>query len=84
MTSPSFSLLRLRVVSEAEPGALVRVLQQFQNLNFVPRRVVAECSTVGVFHVSVDIFGMTEERMTLVTAKINEMTCVHNAYWCHA
>jgi hypothetical protein len=84
MSSPNFSLLQLRVVSEADPAALVRVLQYFQSLNFVPRRVVAECSTLGEFHVCVDIFGLTEDRLTLITEKIKQVPCVLNAYWCHA
>jgi hypothetical protein len=84
MSLPQFSLLQLRVVSEADPGALVRVLQQFQNLNFVPRRVIAECSTQGEFHVCVDVFGLSEDRMTLIAERINQVPCVLNAYWCRA
>jgi hypothetical protein len=82
MSSPQFALLQLRVVSEADPAALVRVLQHFQNLNFVPRRMVAECSTAGEFHVCVDVFGLTEDRMTLITEKIKQAPFVLNAYWC--
>lgn len=37
-----FSLLRLRVVAEADAGALMRVLERFQNLGVLPRRVIAE------------------------------------------
>ena len=43
MSAQQFSLLRLRVVADADPGALGRVLEPFQNLNTLPRRVVAEC-----------------------------------------
>jgi hypothetical protein len=82
MSSATFALLQLRVVSEADPSALVRVLQQFQNLNFVPRRVTAECSTTGVFHVSVDVFGLTEERLNIIAEKVGQVPSVLNAYWC--
>jgi hypothetical protein len=36
------------------PGALARVLERFQNLNVLPRRVIAELATTGVFHIEVD------------------------------
>jgi len=62
----------------------MRVLQHFQTLNFVPRRVTAECSTLGEFHVCVDIFGLTEDRLALITEKVKQAPCVMNAYWCHA
>ena len=38
----SFSLLRLRVVADADPSAIGRVIERFQNLNIVPRRISAE------------------------------------------
>jgi hypothetical protein len=82
MSLATFSLLQLRVVSEADPSALVRVLQQFQNLNFVPRRVTAECSTTGVFHMNVDVFGLSEERLNVIAEKVGQVPCVLNAYWC--
>ena len=44
MSTPDLScetsaLYRLRVTAEADLGALSRVLERFQNLNVVPRRV---------------------------------------------
>ncbi len=36
------SLLSLRVTAEADPGAIVRVLHPFQNLNINPRRALAQ------------------------------------------
>ena len=42
----SAALLRLRVTAEADLGALSRVLERFQNLNVVPRRVVDRKSVV--------------------------------------
>ena len=81
MLSDEFTLLRLRVVADAEPGALVRVLERFQNLNVVPRKVLAELSLKGVFHVEVDITGITHERMDIIAAKIGEAPCVHSARW---
>ncbi len=81
MSSPASSLLRLRVVADADPGALARVLERFQNLNVVPRKVVAEYATNDKLHVQVDIVGVTAERLTLIAAKIAATPAVISSYW---
>lgn len=75
------SLLRLRVVADADPGALARVLERFQNLNVVPRRVSAEFGISDVVHIEVDVFGLPRAQMALVAAKIRESPSVVNAHW---
>jgi hypothetical protein len=75
------ALLRLRVTAEADLGALARVLERFQNLNVVPRRVVAEFGTGDVLHIQVDIVGVAEERLTLITAKLNQALSILDARW---
>jgi hypothetical protein len=74
-------LLRLRVAADADPGALARVLERFQNLNILPRRIVAAFGTNGVFHIQVDVFGLTEETLTLIAAKIGQVPSIVSAYW---
>jgi hypothetical protein len=81
MSSDELSLLRLRVIADADPGVLARVLERFQNLNVLPRRVMAELSTTECFHVQVDIVGVGESTLTLIAAKLREMPCIQNAYW---
>ena len=81
MSSDELSLLRLRVIADADPGVLARVLERFQNLNVLPRRVMAELCTTESFHVQVDIVGVAESTLTLIAAKLREMPCVQNAYW---
>ena len=81
MSSQQFALLRLRVVADADPGALARVLEPFQNLNTLPRRVVAEFGIHGTLHIQVDIAGLTEERLTLIAAKIGQATSIVSAQW---
>jgi hypothetical protein len=49
MSFDEFTLLRLRVVADADAGALARILEKFQNLNMVPRNVLAELSIKEVF-----------------------------------
>jgi hypothetical protein len=78
----SGSLLRLQVVADADPAALARVLERFQNLNIVPRRVTAECGTNAILHVAVDVFGIPEDQLALIANKIREATSVINAHWC--
>ena len=73
--------LCLRVSTEADPGALARVLTCFQTLNLVPRRVVAEHGTTGTLYIRIDITGLTERHLSLIAAKIGQVPCVENAYW---
>ena len=75
------SLLRLRVVADADPGAIARVLERFQNLNVLPRRVAAEFGIGDIVHIEVDVFGVPEPQMELIAAKVRQSTCVSNAFW---
>jgi hypothetical protein len=75
------SLLRLRVVADADPGAIARVLERFQTLNVVPRRVAAEFGIDDVIHIEVDVFGLPRTQMELVAAKLRESVSVTRAYW---
>jgi hypothetical protein len=76
------SLYRLRVTAEPDPQALARVLERFQNLNILPRRVVA-CfpDSQPILHIQVDVAGLTEERLSLIAAKVREATCVLESSW---
>jgi hypothetical protein len=81
MFAPEFPLLRLRVTADADPSALARVLERFQNLNVLPRRVVGEFGTGNMLHIQVEVFGLTEERLTMIAAKIGQVPSILNAYW---
>jgi hypothetical protein len=81
--SPTAVLLCLRVSTDGDPSALTRVVGYFQNLNVTPRRVVAEFGSNGELHVKVDVSGLSEARMNLITAKVGENPSVLNAYWHH-
>lgn len=81
MDSQELSLCRLRVVADADPGALARVLERLQNINCLPRRVSAEVGTNDMLHVEVDVVGLSAEQLTLIAAKIGQATCVANVYW---
>ena len=81
MSCEEFSLWRLRVVADADPGALARILERFQNLNVLPRRVIAELATTGVFHIEVDVTGVPEEMARLITGKLCQLRSVLNACW---
>jgi hypothetical protein len=75
------ALLRLRVTAEADPGALACVIARFQNVNVVPRRVVAEYGINDRIHIQVDIVGISEDRLSLIAAKLREATSILQAYW---
>lgn len=81
MLVQEFPLLRLRVVADADPGALARVLERFVNLDILPRRIIAEFGTNDTLHIQVDVFGLTEERLTLIAAKIGQVPSIVTTYW---
>jgi len=81
MNAQELSLWRLRVTTDADPGVVARVLERFQNLNVLPRRVVAEAGIDSRFSIEVDVLGMPEAQMTLLASKLPQNTSVLNAYW---
>jgi hypothetical protein len=81
--SPTVALLCLRVSTDGDPSVLTRLLGHFHNLNVTPRRVIAEFGLNSELHVKIDVAGLSEERLSLITAKIGQNTCVLNAYWHH-
>jgi hypothetical protein len=80
-TSQPYSRRRLQVVADADPGAIARVVERFQNLNIVPRRVTAEFSSSDVLHIEVDVCGLPDEQLALIASKIRQAPCIVNAYW---
>lgn len=80
-TPPPYSRRRLRVVADADPGAIARVVERFQALNIIPRRVIAEFSSNDILHVEVDVCGVPDEQRTLIAGKIRQAPCIVNAYW---
>jgi hypothetical protein len=81
MSALEVSLLRLKVVADADPSAVARVLERFQNLNILPRRVIAEFGINDAIHIQVDVCGLPEEQLKIITAKIGQATSIVNAYW---
>jgi hypothetical protein len=76
-----YSRRRLQVIADADPGALARVVERFQNLNIVPRRITAEFSSNDLLYIAVDVCGLPEEQLRLIVAKIRQAPCITNAYW---
>ena len=81
MSKTTHGHYRLRVTTDADPGSLARILERFQNVNVLPRRVIAEHAGPDRCHVQLDVTGVTEEFLALVTAKIGQCPAVLNAYW---
>ena len=75
------ALLRLRVATDGDPSVLPRLMGFFQNLNVMPRRVHAEFGIGAEMFLAVDVFGLGEERLDLIAAKIGQTPCVLSAYW---
>ena len=74
-------LLRLQVVADADPQALARVIERFQNLNVVPRRVTAEFGINDVLHITVDVFGLPEDQLALIASKLRQVPSIVQAHW---
>jgi hypothetical protein len=56
-------------------------VQRFQNLNVVPRRISAEFSTNDLLHIEVDVFGLTDEQLSLVAGKIGLAVSICHVHW---
>jgi hypothetical protein len=81
MLARELPLLRLRVVADADPGALARVIERFHNLNVLPRRIIADFGMNETLYIQVDMFGLSEEHLTLIAAKIGQVPSIVSAYW---
>jgi hypothetical protein len=77
----SSCLLRLRVVADTDPSAIGAVVQHFQNLNIVPRRICAEFGDDDRLHIEVDVCGVTTEQLSLIAGKISQSSSIHHAHW---
>ena len=78
--SPTTVLL-CRVSTDGDSSVLTRLLGHFHNLNVTPRRVVAEFDSNALLHVQVDVSGLSEKRLSLITAKVGQNPSVLKAYW---
>lgn len=79
----SFPVLRLQVVADADPTVIARVVDRFQNLNILPRRLIAEFNH-DLLHIAVDVFGMSENQLTLIAKRLCESPAIVSAHWHHA
>ena len=80
-TLQQYSRRRLQIIADADPGAIARVVEPFQNLNIVPRRVTVELSSNEIFHIMIDVCGILDEQLRIIVGKISQAPCVINAYW---
>ena len=67
--------LRLKTIVEADPGALVRLLQLFQIRNLVPRRVRAQRLGDQFIEaeIELDAAEVAPETLRLIAAKLQEL-----------
>ena len=81
MSANQFSLLRLKVVAEADAGALMRVLERFHNLGVLPRRVIAEFTTADSLCIQVDVRASKRAACRSSPRSSAQIPCVSQAYW---
>lgn len=67
--------LRLKAIIEADPGALIRILQLFQIRNVTPRQVRAR--RIGLEYIEAEIeldaAELTQETLRLIAARAQEL-----------
>jgi hypothetical protein len=81
MSSSNWPVFYLRVRAERDPGALARIIEKLVNLNFTPRRVIAEWGINDSLHVQVDIAGLPEERVNLIAEKLGQVPSIIHVHW---
>lgn len=76
--------LRLKAVVEADPGALVRVLQFFQARNLIPRTVASERLGDEYLQIQIELdpAELAADGFRIVVSKINELPIVLAAVAC--
>ena len=76
--------LRLKAVVEADPGALVRVLQFFQARNLIPRTVASERLGDEYLQIQIELdpAELADDGFRIVVSKINELPVVLAAVAC--
>lgn len=67
------------MVADADPGALPRVLERFETLNLVPRRVIAERCSEDVLHIEVEVANCLPRVVEQIAAKLAQMPSIHSA-----
>lgn len=75
---------RIKLIAEADPGALARVLQPIQGLNIVPRSLRAVRLGVEWLEIEVQIEAaeLTNEALRLVAAKLGQLPAVMTVAVC--
>jgi hypothetical protein len=75
MSLPDAAALRLKAIVEADPGALIRLLQLFQIRNVTPVNVRARRLGLEFIEAEIELSGseITIETLRLVAAKAQEL-----------
>jgi hypothetical protein len=63
---PPLSRRRLKVVTDADPCAIAHVVERFQKLKFIPRRISAEFSSNDLLYIQVDVCAIPDEQLALI------------------
>jgi len=82
--SPQPAPWRLKVIAEADPSALTRILQHFQRLNVIPHRVHAERLGETYLEIAIEISAadVLPDTQHLITAKLGQLPIVLIAVTC--
>lgn len=82
MSSENGSVLQIKVIVELDPGAVIRVLQHFQERNVVPRRVSAQSLGTEYIQVEFEVAGLAVEAVHQIVSKIRSAPTAIAAVLC--
>jgi len=81
MVVESIVVVGLHVEAEADPGIVIRILERFQTLNLIPRRVSADATTTERIYIDLQLSVCSVERIASIAAKIQQLPTVIHARW---
>jgi hypothetical protein len=56
-------------------------IDPFRSTSSANQRISAEFASNDLLHIEVDVFGLSEEQLSLVAGKIGKAVSIHHAHW---
>lgn len=81
--------MRFRAIADADPSALICILQHLRRSHFAPVSVSAQRRGGGVIEIKIELEGLADEAFRRLVNEVNEMPMVIAAVafdidWTHA
>jgi hypothetical protein len=73
----------LKVVTDADMGALIRVLQQVQPFRVLPRRVCMQQRELNAMEIEIELTGLSYDEFQRLVADLDQARIVVGAVVCN-